>query len=66
MARMNRIHVENESVLQGYPNRRREKLTNLTEVLKDLTDKRFTGYIKINYTQGNIARVEKFEEILKK
>jgi hypothetical protein len=63
---MNRVYVEDKGVLQGYRNPGQEKLTNLTEVLKDLSEHRFTGYIKINYTQGSIARVEKFEEILKK
>jgi hypothetical protein len=66
MGSMNRIYVENERVLQGYRTRSHSKLTNLAQVLKDLSEQRFTGYIKINYTQGSIARVEKFEEILKK
>jgi hypothetical protein len=30
-----------------------------------LTEQQFTGYIKVNFTQGGIGRVEKFEEILK-
>jgi hypothetical protein len=32
---------------------------------KVLMDKKFTGYIKINFTSGTVERVEKFEEILK-
>jgi hypothetical protein len=41
------------------------KLTKLVETIKTLTEQRFTGYIKVNFTQGGIGRVEKFEEILK-
>ena len=43
-----------------------EKLKRLFEYLMSIRDENFTGYIKINYTQGNVGRVEKFEEILKK
>lgn len=43
-----------------------DKLAQLLEELKLCLETRFTGYIKINYSQGSIARVEKFEEILKK
>jgi hypothetical protein len=41
------------------------KLARLVETIKTLTEQRFTGYIKVNFTQGGIGRVEKFEEILK-
>lgn len=41
------------------------KIERLIEHLHRLEQARFTGYIKINYTQGHIGRVEKFEEILK-
>lgn len=44
----------------------REKLTRLLRHLDNLTDRRFTGYVKVNYTQGSIARIEQFEEILGK
>lgn len=43
-----------------------EKLTKIIDMIKALMDKKFTGYIKINFTRGTIGRVEKFEEILKK
>ncbi len=43
-----------------------EKIKRLFEYLMSIRSSNFTGYIKINYTQGNVGRVEKFEEILKK
>jgi hypothetical protein len=36
----------------------------LFELLNALKEKRFTGFIQINYSQGGITRVEKHEEIL--
>ena len=46
--------------------KRRQNLEFVMEKLRDFSDEKFTGYVKVNYTQGTIARVEKFEEILKK
>jgi hypothetical protein len=43
-----------------------QKLCRLLEYLKDLNSENFTGYIKINFSQGSIARIERFEEISKK
>jgi hypothetical protein len=43
-----------------------EKQDKLVELLKELKNKSFTGFIRINYSQGGITRVEKNEEILKK
>lgn len=43
-----------------------EKLTKIIDMIRALTDKKFTGYIKINFTRGTVEFVEKFEEILKK
>jgi hypothetical protein len=42
-----------------------EKLSRIIELMKALADEKFTGYIKVNFTQGGIGRIEKFEEILK-
>jgi hypothetical protein len=42
-----------------------EKMEKLVEVMTGLMGEEFTGHIKINFTQGGIGRVEKFEEILK-
>jgi hypothetical protein len=46
-------------------NARPEKLTKLLEIMKLLADEKFTGYIKVNFSQGGIGRIEKFEEILR-
>ena len=35
-------------------------------MINALMDKKFTGYIRINFSHGIIGSVEKFEEILKK
>ena len=42
-----------------------EKLERLFMELERLVGQNFTGYVKVNYSQGSIGRVEKFEEILK-
>lgn len=41
-----------------------DKFSRLVELLNGLNQGKFTGYVKINYSQGSIARVEKFEEVL--
>lgn len=41
------------------------KYERFLDFLRDMKDSKFTGYIKINFSQGHIGRVEKFEEILK-
>jgi hypothetical protein len=43
-----------------------EKIAKIMDVLKALMNKKFTGYIKINFSRGSVERIEKFEEILKK
>jgi hypothetical protein len=43
-----------------------EKLEMIIDELKKLAQSGFTGYVKVNYSQGSIGRVEKFEEILKR
>jgi hypothetical protein len=42
-----------------------EKLDKLSVLMVKLITDEFTGHIKINFSQGGIGRVEKFEEILK-
>lgn len=42
-----------------------KKIERLREVMQDMVDDEFTGHVKINFSQGGIGRVEKFEEILK-
>jgi hypothetical protein len=39
-----------------------DRVKKLTETFRTLINGEFTGYIKINFTQGSIGRVEKFEE----
>jgi hypothetical protein len=43
-----------------------EKQEKIVELLKELKKKEFTGFIRINFSQGGITRIEKNEEILKK
>ena len=43
-----------------------DKLNKIIEMIKALMEKKFTGYIKVNFSRGNVGRIEKFEEILKK
>lgn len=40
-----------------------DRMKRLAETIQMLSDGRFSGYIKINFSQGSIGRVEKFEEI---
>jgi hypothetical protein len=42
-----------------------KKLEKLNEVMQDMLDGEFTGHVKINFSQGGIGRIEKFEEILR-
>ncbi|NWF54484.1 MAG: hypothetical protein HXY45_09990 [Syntrophaceae bacterium] len=46
-------------------NQKHEKIARLLEVFRLLTEEKFTGYIKVNFSQGGIGRIEKFEEIMK-
>jgi len=61
-----------QSCLEQQPERKQavktkgDKLTKLWTAINGLIKGEFTGYIKINFTQGIIGRIEKFEEILKK
>jgi hypothetical protein len=43
---------------------KRDKLDQLAETLGKLIEENFTGYLKINFSQGGVGRVEKFEEIM--
>jgi hypothetical protein len=43
-----------------------EKMTKIIELIETLSENKFTGHIKINFTGGAIGKVETFEEILKK
>lgn len=43
-----------------------EKYQKLITYLQELQATEFTGYIKVNFTQGSVGRIERFEEILRK
>lgn len=53
-------------IIQKPKMKKTDKLKELYEYLSSIRNENFTGYIKVNFTQGNIGRVEKFEEILRK
>ena len=40
-----------------------DKIQRLMEAIRALIDGGFSGSIKINFSQGSIGRVEKFEEL---
>jgi len=43
-----------------------EKSASAIRMIKELSGRKFTGFIKINFRRGEIGKIEKFEEILKK
>lgn len=43
-----------------------DKLRRLINYLESANNQKFTGYIKVNFSQGAIGRIERFEEILSK
>jgi hypothetical protein len=53
-------------VIQKPKIKKMDKLKQLAEYLLSIRNENFTGYIKVNFSQGNVGRVEKFEEILRK
>jgi hypothetical protein len=42
-----------------------KKLEKLNTVMQEMVEGEFTGHVKINFSQGSIGRIEKFEEILR-
>ncbi|MGD2063096.1 MAG: hypothetical protein PVF51_05885 [Nitrospirota bacterium] len=44
---------------------RDDKFARLVAYLERLRLQNFTGNIRINWTQGRIGRIEKYEEVLK-
>ncbi len=54
------------SVDSPFPQAKAEaKLSRLVDLMRVLVEEGFTGSIKVNFSQGGIGRIEKFEEILK-
>jgi hypothetical protein len=41
-----------------------DRMQRLIQMLKTLIDCKFSGYIKINFSQGSLGRVEKSEEFV--
>jgi len=39
-----------------------DRMKKLTEAISILFDEEFSGYLKINFSQGSLGRVEKSEE----
>jgi hypothetical protein len=39
-----------------------DKMQRLSETIRTLMEGEFSGYIKINFTQGSLGRIEKSEE----
>ena len=56
----------NAEVIQKPKARKPDKLKQLYDYFLSIREDNFTGYIKVNFSQGNVGRVEKFEEILKR
>jgi reverse gyrase len=42
-----------------------KNIDRVLELIGNLAKDEFTGHIKINFTQGGVGRVEKYEEVLK-
>jgi hypothetical protein len=40
-----------------------DKMKRLSDTIRTLMEGEFSGYIKINFSQGSLGRVEKSEEI---
>jgi hypothetical protein len=55
-----------DCMMEAYCEREMNKNEKVIELLNELRKKEFTGFIRINYSQGGITRIEKNEEILKK
>lgn len=57
--------VQVDSPSGGNTGKLKSKYSRFVDYLKETQQSGFTGYIKINFSQGQIGRIEKFEEILK-
>lgn len=59
----------NKTIKNGYRpkgiSNKMSRLVDLVYAIQEMNEKEFTGYIKINFTQGGIGRIEKYEEILR-
>jgi FKBP-type peptidyl-prolyl cis-trans isomerase 2 len=55
-----RFLILNYFKIQGVP--AMDRITKLSETIRTLMEGEFSGYIKINFSQGSLGRVEKSEE----
>lgn len=63
----NKERLSKEDLKQAMKDKKAEKkMKRLVDYFKDIQTENFTGYIKVNFSQGSVGRVERFEEILKK
>ena len=60
------VAEKNIQFMKNVNNNQVDRFKKLEKFLKELQAENFTGYIRVNFSQGSIARVEKFEEVLKK
>ncbi len=59
-------HITRRCVSADTGNSRQgDKFTYLVKILEEMRDREFTGQVKINFSQGGIGRIEKFEELLR-
>jgi len=42
-----------------------EKFLRLCEYIEEIRKNGLTGHIKVNFNQGNICKIEKYEEVLR-
>jgi hypothetical protein len=40
-----------------------DRMNSLSEAIRMLVEGEFSGYLKINFTQGSLGRIEKSEEV---
>jgi hypothetical protein len=57
--------MQSENIMQSENKGSEEKYKKLIKHLKQLQENKFTGYIKVNFSQGSVGRIEQFEEVLK-
>ena len=59
------MEKDHQKVIRNTISRSDIKIKRLVTYLETIKEQKFTGYLKINFSQGGISRIEKFEEILK-
>ena len=62
---MPELNHKSKEVSDGKKQARLKKVRLLQMELEAFSEDGFTGYVKVNFSQGSIGRIEKFEEILR-